>query len=127
MDYIPKRFMLHPSDEAMKALKDAIEEQPGREWRDIANGFFEAGALIDADEFTERLAALCHSQWSGWMEYLFSQGSFNGDGTWTMPAWAVERWTRQMETDYAELSESEKNSDRAEAAKFLELIQNTNA
>ena len=38
----------------------------------------------------EILAELAHAQWSGWMEYLFSKGVLNEDGTWTMPAWAVE-------------------------------------
>ena len=40
----------------------------------------------------EILADLCHRQWSGWMKYLFGKGTFNDDGTWTMPAWAVKRW-----------------------------------
>lgn len=71
---------------------------------------------------SEKLAELAHSQWSGWMKYLFSKGTFNADGTWTMPAWAVERWKRQMETPFSELSESEQNSDRAEADKFLAVI-----
>jgi hypothetical protein len=70
----------------------------------------------------ERLAELCHAQWSGWMKYLFSKGTFNPDGTWTMPAWAVERWGRQMGMPYAKLSGPEQDSDREEADKFLALI-----
>lgn len=69
----------------------------------------------------ERIADLCHEQWSGWMDYLFSKGTFSEDGTWTMPAWAVERWKRQAETPYAKLSESEQDSDRKEADKFLAI------
>lgn len=71
----------------------------------------------------EKLAELAHSQWSGWMKYLFGSGTFNEDGTWTMPAWAVERWKRQMETPYSELSKSERDSDRNEADKFLAVIK----
>ena len=67
----------------------------------------------------EALAALVHGQWSGWMEYLFSKGTFNPDGTWTMPAWAVTRWARQMTTSYADLSEEEKENDRREADMLL--------
>ncbi len=67
----------------------------------------------------EKLAELAHNQWARWMEYLFSKGTFNEDGTWTMPSWAVRRWKRQMETPYSELSESEQDSDRSEADKFL--------
>lgn len=73
-------------------------------------------------EMREPLAALAHEQWSGWMRYMFSTGTFNDDGTWTMPAWAVERWQRQMNTPYAELPEAEKTSDRLEADKVLALF-----
>ncbi|KKM19555.1 hypothetical protein LCGC14_1654470 [marine sediment metagenome] len=71
----------------------------------------------------EKLADLCHRQWSGWMEYLFSKGEFNDDGTWTMPREFVVRWTHQVETPYAELSPSERDSDRKEAGKFLAVIE----
>ena len=70
----------------------------------------------------EALAELCHEQWTGWMRYMFSKGVSNPDGTWTMPAWAVERWQRQMNTPYSQLSQSEQDSDRTEADKFLEVI-----
>ena len=70
----------------------------------------------------EILAELAHAQWSGWMEYLFSKGVVNEDGTWTMPLWAVERWRRQMKTSYNELSFDEKESDRKEADKFLAVL-----
>lgn len=63
----------------------------------------------------ERLAEYAHDAWSGWMRYLFSKGTFNDDGTWTMPEWAVERWTRQMDTDYHDLPEGEKETDKKEA------------
>ena len=72
-----------------------------------------------SSELREALADLCHRQWSGWMDYLFGKGTFNDDGTWTMPVWAVKRWRGQMMTPYAELSEEEKDSDRAEADRFL--------
>lgn len=71
----------------------------------------------------ERFAALAHKQWSGWLAYMFSKGTFNEDGTWTMPTWAVKRWKRQMNTPYFELSESEQDSDRKEADKFLAVIE----
>lgn len=75
-----------------------------------------------AGEFREKLTALCQSQWSGWMRYLFEKGISNDDGTWTMPSWAVERWKRQVEVSYADLPENEKNTDRREADKFIKLI-----
>ncbi len=70
----------------------------------------------------EILADLCHQQWSGWMKYLFSKGVFNENGTWTMPAWAVDRWKKQMNTPYANLSDTEQESDRTEADKFLIIL-----
>jgi hypothetical protein len=70
----------------------------------------------------EKLACLCHDQWAGWMNYLFSKGTFNDDGTWTMPAEFVERWRRQSNTSYGDLPESEQDSDRTEADKFISLI-----
>ena len=71
----------------------------------------------------ERLAAYSHdSAWSGWMRYMLGKGTCNDDGSWTMPAWAVERWQRQMNTAYDLLSEAEKESDRAEADKILDIL-----
>jgi hypothetical protein len=71
----------------------------------------------------EKLAALAHEQWSGWMRHAFKKcGARNMDGTMTMPAWAVDRWQRQMLTPYADLSEPEKDSDRAEARRVLEVL-----
>lgn len=70
----------------------------------------------------EKLADYAHRAWSGWTKYLFSKGTFNEDGTWTMPKWAVERWQRQMNTDYKDLPDSEKESDRKEADEMLSIV-----
>lgn len=70
----------------------------------------------------EELAKLAHSQWSGWMEYLFSKCEVSPDGTMTIPKWAVDRWSRQVKTKYDDLDQSEKDSDRTEADKFIEVI-----
>ena len=74
------------------------------------------------NQLREQLADLAHQQWSGWVKYMLSKGVYNADGSWTMPAWAVERWTRQMTTDYADLPESEKESDRVEADRVLAVF-----
>ena len=73
----------------------------------------------------EELAALCHDQWSGWMRYLFSKATPLPDGGVYLPSWAVERWQRQMETDYLDLTEQERESDRTEADRFLALAVST--
>ncbi len=70
----------------------------------------------------EQLAQLAHNQWSGWMKHLFRKGVFNDDGTWTMPKWAVERWTQQMNIKYRDLTEKEKKSDHEEAEGMLKIM-----
>ncbi len=75
------------------------------------------------DDMREQLAALAHEQWSGWVLWMFEQGgTFNPDGTWTMTKDKVDRWLRQSGTAYAELPETEKDSDRKEADKVLAII-----
>jgi hypothetical protein len=78
-------------------------------------------ATIDASLLREKLAELAHNQWVGWMEYLFSK-SKQVDGCVVIPAWANERWHRQVATRYADLSEVEKDSDRNEADRFLAVF-----
>lgn len=78
---------------------------------------------IREKKMIERLAALAHEQWSGWMHYLFRFGVENPDGTFTMDADKVARWRRQMSTVYADLPESEKTSDRTEAQKVLDCLR----
>jgi len=73
-------------------------------------------------ELVENLADYAHDSWSGWMRYLFSKSKDQEDGTVVIPRELVERWSRQVVTRYAGLPESEKKSDRAEAAKMLEVI-----
>ena len=77
------------------------------------------------ESMREELAALMHEMWIGWMKYLFSKSRQHGwdDGRVIIPAWAVERWMRQMDTPYDELSEEEKDSDRRIADRVLALIE----
>jgi hypothetical protein len=75
------------------------------------------------DDVLEALADLTHEQWSGWMTYLFAQSTRHADGSVTVPAWAVERWTRQLQTAYRDLSAEEQASDRAEARRVLALVE----
>jgi len=72
------------------------------------------------EETREALARYSHdSAWSGWMKYQFTKAPLNPDGSWTMPAQFVERWQRQMNTAYDELSDSEKRSDLNEADEMM--------
>ena len=57
------------------------------------------------------------------MKWLFQCCTQNPDGSMTIPVEKVDRWQRQMQTPYAELSEGEQESDRIEADKTLKIIQ----
>ena len=81
----------------------------------------------EVDGLRERLAALCHEQWSGWMRHLFSKCAMGEDGACIIPDWAEERWRRQMSTPYADLSPTEQDSDRREADRFLLLLPSDGA
>jgi hypothetical protein len=72
------------------------------------------------DVIIEALADYAHSAWSGWMRYLFQQGTLNKDGSFTIPKDKVQRWSRQMSTRYKDLPDKEKESDRKEAREILE-------
>ena len=78
--------------------------------------------MTEAD-LIERLAHYEHESWSRWMRYLFATASPNADGSVTLPTRLVERWRRQMETAYADLTEAEKESDRQEVAHILPAIR----
>lgn len=71
----------------------------------------------------EQIAGVQHEIWSHWMQYLFSVSHANPDGSFTIPADKVRHWHRQMNTPYLKLSESEKDSDREQADKILEIIR----
>jgi len=64
-------------------------------------------------ELREKLAELEHKQWQHWMKYMIDNIS-NGE--------SVERWRREMKTDYKDLTEKEKESDRKWADKVLKTI-----
>lgn len=87
-----------------------------------ARAMLPARGVASDDDRRELLADLAHRQWSGWMEYLFAKSQANQDGTVTIPAWAVERWKRQIATPYADLEEGEQESDRAEADRVLTIV-----
>ncbi len=71
----------------------------------------------------EKLAELCHKQWSGWLKYMFGKSLKKLDGTILIPEWAVIRWRRQAYTPYNKLSSKEKDSDRSEADRFIALLK----
>lgn len=70
----------------------------------------------------EQIASIQHEIWAHWMRYVFRVCQENSDGSFTIPAEKANKWIRQIETSYSELSESEKDSDREQADKILTLL-----
>jgi hypothetical protein len=76
----------------------------------------------DDRDLVEVLAAIEHERWSHWQRYLHSQCEPGPDGSLVIPARLVSRWTQQMSTAYADLSEAEKDSDREQVRQTLPII-----
>ena len=74
------------------------------------------------EQATEPLAKYAHDIWSKWMRYLLSKSTMDS-GCAIIPVELVERWTRQMNTEYDALPEQEKKSDREEAENILKVIR----
>jgi hypothetical protein len=123
-NYVFKRLV----EEGFDLLKPyQVEEDHNKDYL-----FFQK-VTDEEDSIRENVADLCHKQWSGWMKYLFSKSIpykpgevQNYEDALIIPKWAVDRWKRQMELSYSELSEEEKESDRKEADKFLMLFRSSN-
>ena len=62
-------------------------------------------------EIIEKLAAHEHEQWAHWTRYMLDNLTEEN----------IARWRQQIETDYQDLSESEKESDRYWAWKAIEV------
>jgi len=61
----------------------------------------------------ERLASLEHEQWAHWTRYMLN--NLNKEN--------IQRWRRQIETPYDQLSEDEKESDRRWARRVIALLK----
>ncbi len=71
----------------------------------------------------ERLASIEHERWSHWQRYLHDQGDRRDDGSLLLSGDLIERWEKQIATDYADLSDQEKESDREQVRRYLEVIK----
>lgn len=79
------------------------------------------------EEFVEQGADIEHDRWARWQKHMFSKGTVNKDGSLTIPAGLVERWFRQIDTKYQDLSEEEKESDRKETRAYLPIVSQVEA
>ncbi len=62
----------------------------------------------------EELADLEHRQWAHWTKYMLEH----------MTPENIEKWKKQIDTPYFELSEKEKFSDRRWAKEVINLLDN---
>jgi len=74
------------------------------------------------ENIVEELAAIEHERWSHWQRYMHEKSTRQSDGSLVIAAELVERWERQMETPYSELSQEEKESDREQVRTYLPTI-----
>ena len=76
------------------------------------------------EKLKERLADIEHQRWSHWQRYMHSKIiPSDKDGISEIGTELIERWSRQINTDYSDLSEQEKQSDRNEVEKYFPIIQ----
>ena len=71
------------------------------------------------ESLIEHLAHIEHKRWARWQKHLHSKCVRNTNGNLTIPKNLVERWEKQIETEYKDLSEKEKDSDRKQVMKYL--------
>jgi len=82
---------------------------------------------MGTEPLLERLAALEHEQWAHWTKYMLGRlGPLFADPEHLtreqqLAAENIDRWRRQIETPYAELSEKEKDSDREWAGRVIDI------
>jgi len=74
-------------------------------------------------DLIEKLSAIEHERWADWQKYVFSKCEVLIDGSTMIPKWAVEQWTRQIETPYDKLTEAEKDSDRREVNRYFPILR----
>lgn len=80
-------------------------------------------AALHTAALLESLAAIEHDRWSHWQRYLHSRCERGEDGSLTIPPDLAARWTAQLSTPFADLSEQEKESDREQVHKYLPVIE----
>jgi hypothetical protein len=81
----------------------------------------------DEDELREKLAAIEHERWADWQDWMHqlleTVKTENGDIFRAIPNDLYQRWQRQIETPYSELSDKEKASDMEQVDRYWPLIK----
>jgi hypothetical protein len=75
------------------------------------------------ESLVEELAALEHQRWAHWQKYVHDKGQRQLDGSIVLSADLVAHWERQINTQYADLTAEEKDSDREQVKKYRPLLE----
>jgi len=86
------------------------EERPG------------AQEVLHSEDLLDRLAAAEHERWAHWQQYVHEQCQPGPDSSLIIPAELVHRWTEQISTLFAQLTDAEKDSDRDQVRRYLPII-----
>ena len=89
---------------------------------------YHKGLSEEEIKLMEKLAHHEHARWADWQKYMFSLcfkqkvgGEFTG--ALIISAKNVNHWERQIKTDYKDLSDVEKDSDREQVMRYFHLIK----
>jgi hypothetical protein len=74
------------------------------------------------EEHIDVLADIEHKRWSHWQNYMHSKARRQDDGTLVIPADLVKQWEKQAKTEYADLSDAEKESDREQVRNYIPAV-----
>src|SRR4051812_47661623 len=79
------------------------------------------------DEIKEQLAAIEHERWSDWQKYMMglAKPDFDQEAEtmFTYTTTEFNRWWKQIETPYAQLSDREKASDMEQVNRYWPIIE----
>lgn len=78
--------------------------------------------ILEVIDLRERVAALCHVQWSNWTKHLLGAGTERANGSVTLPMPHVNLWRNLVATSFTDLNEAEQVPARQRAASLLKLI-----
>ena len=80
------------------------------------------GVVTRLNNIIERLAEIEHDRWAHWQRYMHGKCEQRHDGSLVVPPNLVAQWEKQLATSYCDLTEQEKESDRAQVRKYLPTI-----
>ncbi len=111
MSDLPSNWGITTPDQLLSNLRVAETGGDIAECADALEWMLGSRRLVDRETINvEAVAAVEHDQWAHWTAYMLDNLSREN----------IIRWSLQIETPYAELTEAEKDSDREWANKAID-------